>query len=361
MLNVIEYLSFRVVRVILVLIWSLILIGWHPLTGAQELKMAPGGSVRGSAVSETQERIVFDSSFLNGPRTASPYWENGYLISREIETFTPATPNVRLYDKSGRKVLEAAIWFPGAQRVLIEDATATSDGRIVASGIAEKSDGTAAPFIALTNLAGSVTDVVRPDGFYPANICLAPDNTVWSFGGTGYDSDSRPNPGDVLRHFDFQKGQIAAFIPRSTYPTLPVPDERASIRCSSTQAVVYASQVHEYIEIDYDSTSHRSYQTAAPPNLKFDGFAFQGPKKVFGYFANHLKNSDPAEGLYTLTFNESRKTADWVPVGGAVGPRTQSGVIRTLLGSDGQELVVSRVGDPAGNVAIHWVTPTRQQ
>jgi len=71
--------------------------------------------------------------------------ENSHLISRDIETFQPGVANVRLYDKSGTKVREAAIWFPGSQRVLIYSATATSDGRIIAGGTAEKADGAAAP------------------------------------------------------------------------------------------------------------------------------------------------------------------------------------------------------------------------
>ena len=342
----------------LTLMCSLLFGGWRSLVRAQDLSIARGGSAHNLSLSETRERIVFDSSFLAGPRTAAPHWDGGYLISREIETFSPKTPNVSLYDKSGRKVREAAIWFEGAQPVLITDATATSDGRIIASGIAEKTDGTAAPFIVLTNLAGNVTDVVRTDGFYASNICVAPDNTVWSFGGTGYDeAKGEANTGDVLRHFDFQRGQLGAFIPRSTYPRHPMPDERAFIRCSSSQAVVDAAQVREYIEMDYDSASPRRYRAEVPLNLKFDGFASQGPKRIFGYFADHSKISDPAQGLYMLSFDEVAKTVTWVPVDGAVGPGTQRGVVRSLWGSDGQDLVVSRAGDPAGVVAIHWVTP----
>jgi streptogramin lyase len=102
------------------------------------------------------------------------------------------------------------IWFQGSQRVLIYSTTATSDGRIIAAGKAEKADGEAAPFVALTDLAGKVTTVIQTKGFAPMNICQAPDGTVWSFGGTGYDEHSEPNPGDTLRHFDFQKGEIGS-------------------------------------------------------------------------------------------------------------------------------------------------------
>ena len=53
------------------------------------------------------------------------------------------------------------IWFPGSQRVLIYSATATADGKILASGTAEKIDGSHASFIALTDRAG------KSDGRYP--------------------------------------------------------------------------------------------------------------------------------------------------------------------------------------------------
>lgn len=324
---------------------------------AQEKTSLRDALIHGVKLSETRQRIVFDSSFMTGPSTASAHWDSGFLVSREIETFLPGEPNVRLYDKSGTKVRSAAIWFDGAHRVMIRAATPTSDGRIVASGIADKSDGTAAPFIALTDLSGKVTDVVRTDGFYPTNICVAPDNTVWSFGGTGYDEIKGANPGDVLRHFDFKKGQIGAFIPRSTYARLPMPDERVFTRCSSDRAALYAPEVHEYIEMEYMGTSPRRYRADAPPNLKVDGFAFLGPKRAFAHFANHLKTNDPTEGLYVLLFDEAAKAARWLPVEGAVGAPTEPATVRRLWGADNQELVVSRADDPAGVVAIHWVSP----
>src|SRR6266550_9252517 len=111
-------------------------------------------SVYPKALSDSSRRVVFDRSAFFGESTAMPNWENGYLVSREIETFQDWTSNVRLYDQSGKHVREAAIWFPGSLRVVIYSATATPEGRIIAAGDAEKSDGTAAPFIALTDLNG---------------------------------------------------------------------------------------------------------------------------------------------------------------------------------------------------------------
>src|SRR2546429_4848035 len=161
-----------------------------------------------------------------------PHWDTGYLLSRLVETYKAGEPNIRLYDRSGKKVREARIWFPESPRVVISSATVTSDGRIIAAGNAQKSDGAAAPFIALTDLTGKVTNVIQTYGFVTCNICRAPDGTIWSFGGTGYDTHSEPNPGDTLRHFDFQKGQIGSYLPRSSFPQLFFSSRRRHTRCS---------------------------------------------------------------------------------------------------------------------------------
>ena len=127
-------------------------------------------SVSTKALSDSTQRVVFDNGAFSGPSTASPQWDNGYLVSREVETFQAGVANVRLYDHSGEKVREAAIWFPDSLRVLIYSATAASDGRIIAGGKAEKADGSSAPFIALTDHAGKVTSVIQTAGFFPVNI-----------------------------------------------------------------------------------------------------------------------------------------------------------------------------------------------
>src|SRR2546430_1504382 len=96
--------------------------------------------------SSDTRRAVYDSRAFSGPSTPLPVWDNGYLVSRDIETSEAGDSNVRLYDQAGKQVGQAAIWFPDSQRVLIYSATATPEGRIVAAGKAEKADGAHASF-----------------------------------------------------------------------------------------------------------------------------------------------------------------------------------------------------------------------
>ena len=303
----------------------------------------------GKALLPSTRRVVFNQTV--GPITVYPQWDNGYLVSHDLETFQAGTQNVRLYDGSGNQAVAASIWFPGAVRVLLDSAAATRDGRIVAGGAAEKVDGTGATFIAMTDPAGKVTNLIQTVGFGPVNICQAPDGTVWSFGGTGFiGKSSQPKPGNTLRHFDFQKGEVASYLPRSFFPNVPRPETQAGIRCSADVVIAYSSNAHAYIQMKYDGIAPEIYHTEEPVGLRFVGLAATGSKKIYGYFSRSSNS-----GLYYLAFDEISKTAQWVPVTGAVGAYTTPGVITALWGADSDELVVSRAEDPIGVSALHWV------
>jgi len=308
--------------------------------------------VHPKALSESTRRVVFDNGAFFGPSAAMPQWDHGYLISRAVETFETGVPNVRLYGTSGEMVREAAIWFPGSYRVIIYSATATADGGIIASGHAEKPDGSAGPFIALIDRAGKITNVIQTRGFVPGKVCQGPDGTVWSFGGTGYATDSEPNPGDTLRHFDFQKREIGSYLPRFVFPKHPTPDMLAYIRCSASEVVVYSTTSREYIEMKYDGDAPHVYHAEGPSDLRLLGFAVTGSKRIYGYFSLLDRG-----GLYYLSFNEAANTVSWAPIEGTVGLSTKPGRITGLWGSDGNNLLVSRAEDSAGELAIHWVTP----
>jgi hypothetical protein len=310
--------------------------------------------VHPKGLSDSTRRVVFDRQAFSGESVPWPRWENGYLISHQIESYKAGTVNVRLYNISGAKVREAAVWFPGSQRVLIYSAIPTLDGRIIAAGAANKADGSVGPFITLINGKGNVTEVIQTDGFAPRNVCQAPDGTIWSFGSTGYDK-SEPRVGDTLRHFDIQKGQVGSYLPRSSFAKQPPPDSRAFIRCSAHGVHVYSTKAAEYIEINYSGGTPHVYTAHSPSDFRLLGFVVTGPKRVYGYL--YRPGEGGQSGVYYLSFDEAENTVTWLPVQGTVGPRTRPGVITGLWGADGDQLLVSRAEDSAGEVALHWVTP----
>lgn len=302
----------------------------------------------------SSQRVLFDSSAF-GYGVPVPYSDSGYLISRKVETFTPGTPNVMVYGKDGQKVREAAIWFPESNRVAITSAAVTPDGRIVASGEADKADGTRAPFIALTDLSGKVTDAIQTKDFYPTYVCVAPDRTVWSFGATWWDDiNHRPLPGDLLRHFDFAKGQLGGYLPRSTFPDRTMPETTTFIRCSSKSVAIFAGPQNAYVLLPYGANLPRLYSASPPTALTMTGFAVLGSGKAYGVLVNRDAAADPAQGLYSIQLDEATKTVLWSPIDGAVGPRTSPGTVLRLWGNDGEFLVLGRAHDPGGVAAVYW-------
>jgi hypothetical protein len=314
---------------------------------------------------ESVARTLFDGTPF-GAGTPVAYWDKGYLLSRSLENFLPNVPNVSLYDKSGKKVRESTVWFPGSQRVVIISAAVTFDGRILASGEADRADGTRARFIASTDSSGNVTEVIQTKDFNPTNICAAPDGTVWSFGTMEWDTArDRPKEGEVFRHFDFQKGQIAGYIQRADFPDHLSLASLSYIRCTSNEVVVYSGPAGLYIEMVYGTEAPRIYRAPIPTGVWLTGFAARGPKDIYGVLRQALgpdgqliANAAGPIGLYSLVFDETTMTARWVAVEGTVGLRTKPSTITQLWGADNRNLVLSRAEDSW--IALHWAPAVEQ-
>jgi hypothetical protein len=265
---------------------------------AQEPQTVERPNSLGQTIAETRNRVPFDSRALfDGPM---PYWSGGYLITRKIESFSATTPNVTLFGKNGSKSAEVAFWFPGSLRVVIESAAVSLHGGILASGEADKADGTRAPFIAFANFKGQVTNVIQTGDFFPRNICEAPDGSVWAFGGMRWDaSKHQPLPGNMLRRFDPQKGETASYVPRSTFPPRPQADALSYIRCSRDAVVVYSNPAKVLIKFPYQAETPRIYDISAPKGLEVVGFAVTDLGDLYGAL-DDMGGGTGIEGMYSL-------------------------------------------------------------
>jgi len=310
-----------------------------------------------------QKRIVFASAaFASG--SIVPHWEKSYLVSFVPETASPGMPNVRLFDPSGNKVREATIWFPGAQTVSIVSAAVAPDEAILVSGTAVKADGTRAGFIASTDRSGRVVNAIQTHPFFPANICAASDGTVWSFGDFESGPGVAPASGNMLRQFDFQRGLINSYLPRSTFAEEHFsPAQRANerqevyFRCTPGRITIYSGVVGEYIEFDPAINSLKRFKIdRSVNNLPLHGFAVTDRGDVYGYLRDYSDSNAP-RGLFYLQKDEDARSVRWLPVAGAAGKSGQAGVVNGLWGADGEYLVHGFGDDPSGRWGVSWSLP----
>lgn len=319
----------------------------------QDQPSATASSKSEKFISATQNRVVFDKeAFSFGP---VPYWSEGYLISIRTESFSPGTINARLFGRDGSKSPEAAFWFPGSERVAVTSGAATHHGGILASGEADKADGTRATFIALANSKGELTSVIQTGDFYPRYVCEASDGSIWAFGGIMHNSSKdEPSADNLLRRFDFQHGEMAGYVPRSTFPREMTPDELAFIRCSADAVFVYSTAASVLIGLPYKAEIPRIYDVSALEGLRVRSLAVTDSGAIYGALLDRKVDSGRG-GMYSLALDEGSRSAHWRPVQGAVGRWTEEGVVFRVLGADAQNLVVNRAGDPAEQTALHWI------
>jgi hypothetical protein len=313
---------------------------------------------RAQTLASPTQRVLFDRSAFFGDSTPVPNWSNGLLVSHETQTFEEDTANVRWYDRSGQQAGSASIWFPGAKRLGISEAVAAPDGTILVAGHSDKSMDpevnltTSFSFLARIDGAGKILKVLPTPGYHPVNLCAAPDGTVWTYGNTGADANHRPINGDLLRHFDIEKGQLASFLPHTTFGRFPSPMSLTSMSCGSDTLALYIPGPNGLVMMKYDAASPQVYSVSANREARFFGLASVGTDL---YTASGHHGS---YGLYRLSKNDSALTAKWVAVSGTTGSADNPCVVQALWGVDSSSLVVGKLADPADLQALYWVQPT---
>jgi len=312
-----------------------------------------------------QRRIVFDSAPFSVGSVVS-YWDKGYLISIVPETTSPTSTNVTLYDANGHKARESAVWFPEAETVFILSAAVTIEGNVLASGTAVKHDGTRAYFIATADGSGRVTAAIQTNPFFPRSVCVAADGTIWSFGDLGRNQDRTMVEGDILRQFDFAKGLVSSYLPRSTFgsgrgsPAVGSGERReVYLRCSGNRIVIYSGSFDQYIDFDVKSRSMERFRIdRSAVDLPLRGLALTAAGDVYGHLEDYSKPNGP-QGLFSLELDRNNGTVRWRPIPRASGPKTQRGVVSGLWGADGDSLVYNIFDDPAGRMGVSWSNVAR--
>ena len=291
-----------------------------------------------------------------------PQWDHGYILHREFDK-DPAV--VTMYDRDGKKVLEALMEPPDAAKVSLSAAASTHAGGILAVGGGVMTDGSIQGFIAKTDLTGRTIQSLHTGRFSPHQVCEASDGSVWTL---GYALDYRDSPDadkNVLRHYSFEKGLLEGLVPldsisKSRDATLNVNSAgRSFLRCGKDRVSIFFGAAAQYIEVDASNGKLARWNVALPPigGGNATGFAVTEAGRSF---VSLLSFSEPdntvTHGLYELRAKTGISIATLVPVDGTLTTRERGGALpdgtfERLWGADGDKLVVHRYGDGRG---ISW-------
>ena len=300
-----------------------------------------------------------------------PDWDRGYVIHYEIESnSSPDTPMVVMYDNTGKRIREGRIWPQGAGSVRVRRTAATREGALLAAGSAIMRDGSIQGYIVKTDLAGAAVKTLLTGSFSNEQICEAPDGTIWSLGKANLPDDGQEHDTNVVRHYQFDKGQLHSFLPESTVQA-PVRSKRpwfvpwgSYLRCGKEKISLYLNFTREYVEIDTSSLELKRWKLdeAVLQGRDADGFAVTDDQRIYVSFRTSLSPGVPSvRGLYQIKTVPGNNVASLLPVAGTIttierGKLPPEGSFISLWGADGNQLVVWRM-DGNGEF-LSWVNVT---
>jgi len=287
-----------------------------------------------------------------------PVWDHGYLLHLEIDR-DPAV--VTMYDKNGKKVIEARMEPADATKVSIGSAGATRTGGIVAIGGGIMTDGSTQRFIVKSDAMGRIVQSVRIGTFYLRQVCEATDGTVWVLGFESNDHIAAEADKNVLRHYSFEKGLLGSFvsldsISKANGTSLHFSARKSFLSCGKDRVSVLFWNDAQYIQVDTSSEKLTRWSVALPSGVRgrASGFAVTEEGRSFVGLSDYSEQDKKiTRGLYELKANNGTSVATLVPVAGTITKHdpdeiAAEGTFLNLWGADGNDLVVQRQGDGKG-------------
>jgi hypothetical protein len=317
-------------------------------------------------ISSTLRSVAYPEAIY--PHGIMPDWDRGYVIHRESEiNYSPGTPTVVLYDASGKRIREGRIWPQGAGSVRVTRTAVTHEGAILAAGNAIMQDGSIQGYIVKTDLAGNTMQSLLTGSFKPAQICGAPDGTVWSLGKTVGPDDGQQHDSNVFRQYSFEKGVLHSFLPENTVAAQLSPEKMwfvpfgSYVRCGKNKVSVYLKFTNEYVEVNTASFELKRWKLdeAVLQQREATGLAVTEDDRVYASFrANEIPGVKQIRGLYQIKAASGSPIAELLPVAGTIttiewGKLPPPGAFTMLWGADGNQLVVWRV--EVKNSTLSWV------
>src|SRR5271169_5466653 len=235
-----------------------------------------------------------------------PQWDRGYLLHLEINKDSAL---VTMYDRNGKKVLEARPGPPNAAKFSLRTVAVTHAGGILAAGGGIMTDGSLERFIARTDPAGRTVQSLSTGRFLAYYLCEASDGTVWALGLNDDFHVSRDAKQNILSHFSFERGLLGSYMALDSFAKVSDFFEqianpgRSYISCRKDRISVYLAPAAQYIQLDPGTQrlSRWNVDQSLVVASKSLGFAVTEEGKIFAALADYSGSEGKRRhGLYEL-------------------------------------------------------------
>jgi hypothetical protein len=131
---------------------------------------------------------------------------HGYLVQFTHHSDSPGTPNLQVYNSSGKLLYELTIWPSRTARLFISSVDVGQGNAFAFAGQVVRDDDVKTNFIAIDHLGHTAPQYITTRGYLASQIAMADDGSIWAIGDKPSD-DALLKPGssvpnyDVLRHF----------------------------------------------------------------------------------------------------------------------------------------------------------------
>jgi hypothetical protein len=357
-----------------------------------------GAAVEAGDANGPAPRILVPATFADAGNGMSPPVANGdrlLVFRRTIASPGEVALKVRAI-RTGRE-WTSAFWIPGASAVRIETAALTTDGHALLAGLS-----TSAPegagrlndaigrdlqsFAAEVEPSGRVLKTIDFGTYAVQRLCASDDGTFWTIGRDWKQEREAdiPETYHVVRQYSARGEMLSQFLPRHWLGPSPALDDpgapqvrpsTAFLACGQRSIVAYLAKTAQgflVAEIDRSSGETRSRHVIRVPGLVMTSLAVLEDKSIHATFAAPVRarhgaratsprqdstdaaaGSRSAPGLYTLDANS--RPAVWHP-DAASRFFSKAG---SLIGTDGESLLVWRRAGALTNSSLVWTTPGR--
>lgn len=277
----------------------------------------------------------------NLPETRIPNWSGGALVT--MNDNPTAEPILYAHDPNRNQVYQFPFLIPEGQLVFTRSFKRSPQGIFAVVGGAVSREGKGAAFLGVLRPGGELR-LVRLGSFYPHQVVIAGDGTLWVAGVEGTRSGEAPNY-YVLRRYSDSGVELGRYVLRSSLHTdgaVYFPAANSHLAASRNRVGWYSNYARVYMEFTPDGetvTRVPGLSLVRPARVNGLGLCESGAVFVSVYpVSTTQKHSqiyelDRSRGIWKLVYEADAYTP--------------------VYGCDEEQLVV-RVPEPGLPAALAW-------